>query len=592
MTFEIALVLAVIVVVFILLATEVIPPDLVALGTLVCVTLVGLITPAEAFQSFANEAPITVAAMFILSYALQRTGAIDELGAKLRRMPRMSEGKVLIAMMIPVAAVSAFLNNTPVVISFLPLVLGLARHHQISASKMLIPLSFAAIFGGTCTLIGTSTNLAVSGLVSAKYGIEIGLFDITLPGLILAAAGIAYMTLIGRHLLPKREPLATLVDEPAGRQYFAEVEVGAKSKWAGRLLRDTGLPSRPNLVVREIRRGAQTLSGDQSETVLEPGDRIVIGCSLNTLLDLQIDRHLVVHNARTVEGADSQNGEAHVVELMVMHTSPLIGRSLEEIEFYEKSCAEVLAIHRRGERLGGTVGKIRLRFADTLLVKIPRQNLAALRESRDVMVLSDLPVTSRRRNRKPLVIGTFAAMVGLAATGAFPISILAVTAVIFLTITRCIDVTEMYGAIEWRTVSMIIGMIALGAAVEKTGTAKWAAEATFGLLENPHPILILAIVYLVTTTLTELISNNAVAILMTPVAMEAAIAYELSPLPFVIAIMFAASASFATPIGYQTNTFVYGAGGYAFRDFLRVGIPLNLVFWIMATAVIPLFYPF
>lgn len=244
MTWEIGLVLVGIATVFVLLVAEKLPSDIVALSALVFVALTGLITPAGAFQSFANEAPITVAAMFILSFALQRSGAIEDLGMKLRLMPRMSEGKLIVSLMVPVACISAFLNNTPVVVAFMPLVLGLAKYHQVSAGKLLIPLSFGAIFGGTCTLIGTSTNLAVSSLVKDKYDVGIGLFDIALPGLIMATVGVIYMALIGRHLLPTREPLSTLVDETTGRLYYAEIEVSPGSGYSGRTLAQTSWPRR------------------------------------------------------------------------------------------------------------------------------------------------------------------------------------------------------------------------------------------------------------------------------------------------------------------------------------------------------------
>lgn len=591
MTWEIGLLLVLIALIFALMVTEAFPPDLVALSSLAFVALTGLITPAEAFQSFANEAPITVAAMFILSFALQRTGAIEDLANKLRLMPKMGEAKLLLSLMVLVAAVSAFLNNTPVVVTFLPLVLGLAKHHQISASKLLIPLSFAAIFGGTCTLIGTSTNLAVSALVQEKYDVTIGLFDITLPGLILATAGLLYMILIGRHLLPAREPLSTLVDDLAGRLYYAEVEVSPGSKWIGHPLARTELARWDGVAIKELRRQGVRVARNFLNTVLEPGDRILVSCRLKALLNLQANRHLVVHNAKHNERPEEREG-IRVVELLVMNNSTFAGQSLEDVHFQERSGAHVLAIHRSGEQLRGKLGAIRLRFGDTLLVKIPQAALLGLRGSRDLMILSDLPLPSPRRNKKPLVLAVFAAMVGLAATNLYPISLLAVTAVVVLVITRCIQVSEMYEAIDWRTVTMIIGMIALGTAVDRTGTGKWLAQSALGVLGDVHPLVILGIIYLITTTLTEMISNNAVAILMTPIAMETATAYGLSPLPFFIAIMFAASASFATPIGYQTNTFVYGAGGYTFRDFLRVGVPLNLLFWLVASAIIPLIYPF
>ncbi|HLS27779.1 MAG TPA: SLC13 family permease [Opitutales bacterium] len=590
MTWEIGLLLVIVFVVFVLLVREILPSDLVALGALVLVSFTGLITPAEAFQSFANEAPITVGAMFVLSFALQRTGLIEELGVKLRLMPRMGEKRLAFSLMVLVAGVSAFLNNTPVVVAFMPLVLGLAKYHQVSASKLLIPLSFGAIFGGTCTLIGTSTNLAVSSMAGSRYGIEIGMFDITLPGVVMATTGILYMTFIGRHLLPAREPLATLVDDASGRLYFAEVEASRKSGWLGRRLGETELATTEGVWLNEVRRNQIKISGDPADVELEEGDRILVSCHLKSLLALQTTRGLVVHNARTAGNPDPDE-DTRVLEVVVTNNSALAGQSIQEVRFQERAGVQVLAVHRQGEQLRGNLGRLRLRFGDTLLLKVPQAAMLALRETRSLLVLSDLPLLSPRTNKKWIVLGTFATMVGLAAAGVYPISLLALGAVLFLAMTRSIRVSEIYEAIDWRVVTMIIGMISLGTAMEKTGTASWVAGLTVGVADDLHPLFLLAAVYLVTTTLTEMISNNAVAILMTPIAMETAVAYGVSPMPFLIAIMFGASASFATPIGYQTNTFVYGAGGYKFSDFLRVGIPLNFVYWIVATLVIPLFYP-
>lgn len=297
-----------------------------------------------------------------------------------------------------------------------------------------------------------------------------------------------------------------------------------------------------------------------------------------------------MHNAKHADGNETGEG-TRIVELVVTNNSALAGQSLEEVRFQEKSGTEVIAVHRNGEQLKGRLNLLRLKFGDTPLVKVPQGAMLGLRESRDVLVLSDLPLVSPRRNKKPIVLATFGVMIALAAMEVYPISLLAVAAVLFLAMARCLQVGEIYEAIDWRIVTMIIGMIALGTAVDQTGAAAWIAGNAVGVVGDVHPLIILGIIYLITTTLTEMISNSATAILMTPIAMETATAYGLDPLPFFIAIMFAASASFATPIGYQTNTFVYGAGGYTFRDFLRVGLPLNILFWLVSTVVIATIYP-
>jgi Di- and tricarboxylate transporters len=591
MTLSIALVFLLILIVFLLFLWEAVPPDLVAIGVLVVVTLVGWITPAEAFLSFSNEAPITVAAMFILSAGLQRCGAIEDIGRMLRRMPHMTETKLIVVLMASVAACSAFINNTPVVVAFLPLVLGVARHYHVSASKLLIPLSFAAILGGTCTLIGTSTNLVVSSLARDRYNIDFGIFDIAKLGLLVAVSGIGYMALIGRRLLPDRESLASLVNSSPMREYIAEMLVAENSPLRGQRLEDTELHKIANVRVQGILRNDELLPNPLHDVVLHAGDRLVLGAPRTAMLEVHaiegID--LVDEEGLGLERVRTEN--AVVVEAVVTNNSHFAGRTLRESRLRENFHALVVAIHRHGENITRNVGTVPLQFGDTLLLRISTDGLARLNGNPDLLLLTDTVVPTARREKRPIVLAILALVIVLATTGLYPISILALAGVVAMVATRCLRMSEVYDAIDWRIVAMIVGMISLGTAMENTGAAQWLVDRAVSEIGTANPILVLGVFYLIATVLTEFISNNAVAVLLTPIAYQTSVALELNPVPFFVAIMFAASASFATPIGYQTNTFVYGAGGYKFRDFLRVGIPLNVLFLFEVTLLIPLFWP-
>jgi len=592
MTLEIALVLGITVLVFGLFVSEKLAPDLIALCTLVAVTLCGLITVPQAFASFANEAPITVAAMFILSTALQRCGAIEDMGRWIRRLPPVGEVRILLVLLLSVAAASAFVNNTPVVVAFMPLVLGISRHYDISPSKLLIPLSFAAIFGGTCSLIGTSTNLVVAS-VARDYGVHFGIFDISGMGVITALVGIGYMATVGRRLLPSRVSLAALVGESRGtsREFIAELLVRPGSSLDGQRLGAAELASIQGVRVQEVVRDGIPLPGPLRDIILRDGDHLILGCHAASIAEVDDLHHLGAIDERGLGLERLQTGESVIVEAVVTNNSRFAGATIRELDLRTKHQAALLAMHRFGENLTRNLDTLPLRFGDTLLLRLPETAMAPLRDSRDLLLLTDTTIPKARRAKRPIVLAVLAAVVGLAAFNVQPISILALAGVVTIVLTRCLQLKEMYEAIDWRIVSMIVGMLALGTAMETTGGAQWAADGIVGLLGDASPILLLAAFYGVATLLTEMISNNAVAILMGPLAAKTALSLGLDPKPFLVAIMFAASASFATPIGYQTNTFVYGAGGYRFRDFLRVGIPLNLLFWLLAVALIPLFWP-
>jgi di/tricarboxylate transporter len=587
----IALFFLLIIGVFVLFVKETVPPDLVALGVLVLVTLVGWISPTEAFAAFSNEAPVTVAAMFVLSSGLQRCGAIEDVGRLLRRVPHMTERKLLVLLMLSVIVCSAFINNTPVVVALLPLVLGIARHYEVSASKLLIPLSFAAILGGTCTLIGTSTNIVVASMARSQYGINLGIFDITGLGVIVAACGVLYMTFIGRHLLPDRESLANLVNALPPREYVTELLVTANSPLTGCRVVDTEIHKIANVRIQSVVRNDESLSSPFDEIVIESGDRLVLGAPRHALVEIHSMHGFALVDEEELGLERVKAEHTVVVEAIITNNSHFAGKTLLESRLRENFDALVIAIHRHGENVTQNVGRIPLKFGDTLLLRISQDGLERLSGNPDLLLLSDTVTATSRRNKQPIVLAVLGVVVALSAFGIYPISILALAGVVVMVATRCLRMSEVYDAVDWRIVAMIVGMISLGTAMTNVGADRWLVDGIVSIVGTSNPILVLGAFYLVGTLLTEMISNNAVAILLTPIAYQTAIRLDYHPVPFLIAIMFAASASFATPIGYQTNTFVYGAGGYKFRDFVVVGGPLNLLFLFVVTLLIPLFWP-
>jgi di/tricarboxylate transporter len=470
-------------------------------------------------------------------------------------------------------------------------VLGVARHYDVSASKLLIPLSYAAILGGTCSLIGTSTNLVVSSLASSKYGIHLGIFDISGLGIIVALCGIAYMALIGRHLLPDRESLASLVGGLSTREYVTELLVTADSPLDGHRLDETELHKIANVRVQAILRNDEFLPAPLHETVLRAGDRIVLGAPRTAVVEMHSLTGITLIDEKEFGLERVRAEHTVVVEVVITNNSHFAGKTLRESRLRENFSALVLAIHRHGENITQNVGQVPLKFGDTLLLRISQEGLSRLGGTPDLLVLSDTAIATARRNKQPIVLAVLAAVVGLSAFDVYPISVLALAGVVILVATRCLRMSEVYDAIDWRIVTMIVGMIALGTAMQNVGADKWLVDEMISVVGTASPILVLGCFYLVAMLLTEFISNNAVAILLTPIAVQTAEKLGYHPVPFLIAIMFAASASFATPIGYQTNTFVYGAGGYKFRDFLRVGAPLNLLLLVVVTLLIPLFWP-
>jgi di/tricarboxylate transporter len=596
MTLDIAIVLGILLLALIAFIWEKYPPDIVALSVFSILLLCGVLPRERAMAVFANPAPITVAAMFVLSAALVKCGAIDYLTGWFTRVSFLPYQIVMFMLVALVAFVSAWINNTPVVVVFVPVVLGLARSMKLPASKFLIPLSYAAVMGGTCTLIGTSTNLVVNGILVSRGEPGMKMFELAWLGIPTAIIGALYLALLGKRLLPARETLTSILTDEERREYLTEAFVPPGSPLKGKTLKSAGLVTARGFRVIEVVRDGIAITLDNDFTPMQEGDRLVLAC-----------RPSGIARARAMPGFDftAEAGleqiaahEGVIFEGAVAPNSELIGQSISDINFRQRFRVIVLAVHRAGKSVREKIEDLPLQMGDILLMMGTPQAINTLRQGDDIILFDRPPLPSFSLHKRiPLVLATIAAVVLAETFKIVPIEIGAIVGSVFMCLTGCLKPKEAYDSIEWNLLFVIFGMLALGTAMQHTGAADWLAHNVVAGVDHfvtgpQKPLAMLACIYLVTMVLTEILSNNAVAALMVPIALGIAAEAGLDPRPFIIALTFAASAAFSTPIGYQTNTYVYGIGGYRFKDFVRIGVPLNLLCFAVAMYVIPKVWAF
>lgn len=565
-----------------LLSLTRIGPDLIFGAALTVLIVAGVLTPGQALSGFANPGLATVAILYVVVAGLVDTGAVQLISRTLLRGPRSVAGAQL-RLMLPVTAMSAFLNNMPVVAMLVPVVQEWARRHRLSVSMLMLPLSYAAILGGTCTLVGTSTNLIVHGLVLQQTDLgPMGFFDIAWVGLPTAAAGIAFVVLTSRWLLPARR--APFQEAGELREYVIEMLVAPSSALIGKTLGGAGLRGLPGAFVAEIGRGETVIPAVAPTERVQVGDRLVFVGAVDSVVDL-VRLHGLVPAPDQVFKLDTPRPERRFVEAVVSPASAVVGKTIRDARFREQYAAVVIAVARNGERLTGKVGDISVRAGDTLLLETGPSFVDRHGRSRDFLLMSEVHGASvPRHERAGLALTILAAMVLAAATvtGMLEAALLAAG---LMLLTRCTTGASARASIDVSVLLVIGASIGVGSALQVTGAAAQIASALLGMVGD-HPYLVLLTLYLFTSLLTEVITNNAAAVLVFPIA-EAAAGLGVSFWPFVVAIMMAASASFATPIGYQTNLMVYGPGGYRFTDYLRIGLPLNLLTAAVAVLVIP-----
>lgn len=548
-------------------------PELVLLAALALLTLTGALPLKQAFEGFANEGLIAVAALYVVAAGLRHTGAMEAPGRWLLGSPRGIVSAQL-RLMLPTAAISAFMNNTPVVATLVPTVLDWAQRRGLSPSRLLMPLSYAAMLGGACTLIGTSTTVVINGLLLAEDPTQgMGFFTIGLIGLPVAIAGLLYLVIFGRRLLPDRSgPLANLTDP---REYTAEMLVPEASPLAGKTLEQAGLRHLPGLYVIEIEREGEIIPAPEPQQTLKAGDRLVFAGIVESVADLQRTRGLIPATNQVFK-LDTPRPERRLIEAVIAPGNPMVGKSVREGEFRSRYAAVVIAVARAGRRVHGKIGDIRLSAGDTLLLEAPPGFLARHRHHRDFLLLRPLaePVVPHYE-RAWIAWSILGLMVGGVTSGLISLAPAALAAAVLMVATRCVDMRSARRAIELDVILLIGASLGLGAALEQTGAAR-AIMAPF-LAFADSPLALLIAVYVLTVLLSAVISNNAAAVLVFPIAYVTATRMNVPFPPYALAIALAASASFATPIGYQTNLMVYGPGGYRFADFMRLGLPLNLI---------------
>ncbi len=603
MTWEIATVLALVVFAFVQFMRERWPTDLTGLVVFAILLLLSQLPGENSFPEvsallrvFANAAPLTVAAMFILTYALERTGAITRALGALESATNLGPRGLLFIMMAATAFVSAFINNTPVVVVGLPIAMHLAKRAGVSASIFLIPLSYAAVIGGCCTLVGTSTNILASGLLAESGNAPLGMFELGAVGLPLAFVATAYVVWFAPKILPTRKTLAQDIEEGGISEYVVEATVQQRSPAIGKTLSDAGLGSRSGLRVIEVLRGEGAEFEPLDTLRLRAGDTLVVAGAPKAVADI-LSMQGVKLQAEHGGGAEAAT-EGHLAEAIVGPLAEIVGRGLRDLNFRQRFGLVVLAIHRRGINLSRGFENIPLQPGDTLLVLGSDTALDQLRRSSDLMLLDRTRVpTSAQRASAPLVFGTLASVILAATFEVIPIEVASLVGCAFLMAVGAIKPRQAYRSIDWSLMFLIYSTLALGLAMESTGAARLIAEqmangATAFVADAWKPLVLLAVIYFLTMVITEVLSNNATVVLMMPIALGLAAQLGLDARPFAIAITLASSAAYATPIGYQTNTYVYSAGGYRFGDFMRLGAPLNLIYFAGAMLIIPLVWPF
>jgi len=574
--------------IFGLLILSQVTPDVILIGAVALLLMMGILTPGEALSGMSNEGMITVGVLFVVGAAVRETGGVDFIAQRLFGRPK-TPVRAVARMMFPTMGLSAFMNNTPLVAMLIPAVSDWSRTNRFPVSKLMIPLSYAAILGGTCTLIGTSTNLVVQGMLIESKHPGLGMFDISWIGIPSALLGGLFIIVASRWLLPDRRPAISTFDD--SREYTVEMQVAVDSPLIGKTIESAGLRHLPGVYLAEIDRDGNILPAVSPQETLRANDRLLFVGIVESVVDLQRIRGLIPATDQIAE-LSAPRPQRCLIEAVVSNSCPLVGKTIRDGRFRNTYNAVVVAVARNGERLHMKIGDIVLRAGDTLLVEAHPSFADQQRNSRDFFLVSRLENSNPPRHDRALIalVLMLAMVVGVSFEWISMLKASMLTAG-FMIFARCITTDAARRSVDWEVLLAIAASFAVGTALEKTGAAREIAESTI-TLAGSNPWVSLAVVYAITLITTELITNNAAAALMFPFAMDTARVLNVNYMPFVIVVMMAASAGFATPIGYQTNLMVYGPGGYRFSDYLKIGVPLDILIGVITVGLAPWIWPF
>lgn len=575
-----------------LFSYEQIPFDITALILLSVLLISGILTPEEGLSGFSNTATITIAAMFILSEGIRKTGALNDVSDYFSRLAKERPKIGVIIIMAVIGVISGFINNTAAVAIFIPVMITLSQDMEMGASKLLMPLSFASMFGGVCTLIGTSTNILVSS-IAQEEGLEaFTMFEFAPMGILFFIAGFIYMFTVGSRLIPDRRGKGELTQDYQMQEYLTDVIIEPDSEWIGRPTNEAPILNDLDLDLLRVFKSSGGSDYKQTTSRLESGDVLRIRGSVSEIDKLIGREDVSLKPTKHWYDVDLRQGSDALVEAILAPNSSLAQKTIGEIDFLERFGAVVLAIRHHGELQQEDLSDIKLEGGDSLLLSISRDRIREVQDDSSFVVASEVGVERYRSDKMPIAFGILAMVVGLAAFGILPIVVTAVLGVILMNLTGCLSTEEAYNAVNWKVIVLLGGIIPFGIAMQKTGAAELLSQTLIGFLGGFGPTAIVSGFFFLSMMLTNLISNQATAVLLAPIAIDTASSMGMSVEPLLMAVTFAASLSFMTPVGYQTNTMVYGAGQYKFTDFTKVGTPLNIIFWILGTIFIPIFWPF